>query len=121
MVAAVTFFLPLLGCGSNQGVSAAEVEQAAKERVRQSLGLTEESVLFSKVFVGKPVDGETVICGTVEGKRADGSSIQPRRFILATGSARWLKFGTVDDNVLPSRPDKFIEWHTTCTGQEEIR
>ena len=115
-------FLLLAACGGDgDGVATtAEVEKAAKERVRQSLGLTEDSVLFSKVFVGEPANGETVLCGVVEGVRADGSKITPRRFIVGTEDSRWLLFGPPNEEILPSQPDKFLEWHTTCAGQEAI-
>ena len=107
------------GDGSG-GATTAEVEKIAKERVRQSLGLTADSTLFSKVFVGEPANGETVLCGVVEGKRADGSAITPRRFIVGTEDSRWLLFGPANEEILPSQPDKFLEWHTTCAGQEAI-
>ena len=109
--------LLLAGCESG-GLSTAEMQEAAKERVRESLGLTQESALFTEVFVGEPVDGDTVLCGTVEGTTADGTRIRPRRFIVATEPARWLKFEPVDGNVLPSQPDMFAEWHTTCLGEQ---
>ncbi len=118
--AALAALLLGMGC-EDQSLSTAQLEQAAKERVRESLGLTQESILFSNVFVGEPVEGDTVLCGTVRGKRADGTDIQPRRFIAAIDPARWLKFGPADNDVLPSQPDKFVEWHTTCLGEEEVQ
>jgi hypothetical protein len=108
--------LTATGCDGG-GLSTADVQQAAKERVRESLDLTQESTLFTDVFVGEPTNGDTVICGTVEGSRADGARIAPRRFIAATDPARWIKFDPANGNVLPSQPDKFLEWHTTCLGE----
>ncbi len=119
-LAMILTVLPLLACGEGAGMTSADAKEAAKERVRQSLGLTQQSALFSKVFVGKPVGGDTVLCGVVEGNRADGSAIKPRRFIVATDPGRWLKFGPADADILPSKPDKFIEWHPTCAGEEEV-
>jgi hypothetical protein len=109
------------GCSQGDGMSTADIQAAAKERVRQSLGLEEGSALFTNLFVGEPVDGDTVLCGTVRGRRADGSTITPRRFIAATDPARWVKFEPATGIDIPSRPDKFIEWHTTCAGKEEVR
>ena len=112
--------LALAACNGG-GLSTAEMQAAAQERVRQSLGLTTESALFTNVFVGEPLDGDTVLCGTVEGMTAEGDRIAPRRFIAATDPARWLKFEPVDGNILPSQPDKFVEWHTTCAGEQATR
>ena len=113
--------LTMVAACDNGGLSTTETRQAAEERVRQSLGLTEETALFTNIFVGEPVDGDTVLCGTVQGNRADGTAITPRRFIAAVDPARWIWFNPADGNVLPSQPDKFIEWHTTCTGEEAVR
>lgn len=105
-------------CGT-ESLSTAEAQNAAKERVRQSLELTEESALFTNTFIGEPVNGQTILCGTVEGRRADGTAITPHRFIAAVEPEQWLTFQPVDGNILPSRPDKFVEWHTTCAGEAE--
>ena len=109
------------GCDPGDKVSTADVQAAAKERVRQSLGLQEGSALFTNMFVGKPVNGDMVLCGTVGGRRADGSTITPPRFIAATDPARWIKFEPATGIDIPLRPDMFIEWHTTCAGEEEVR
>ena len=111
----------LAACDSGGGLSTSDVQAAAKERVRETLQLTPESVLFTNVFVGEPFDGDTVLCGTVSGRRADGTEITPRRFIAATEPARWLKFDPAAGLDLPSQPDKFIEWHTSCAGEEAVR
>ena len=102
------------GCGGNEGVSTADMERAAEERVRKSLGLSKESALFTNVFVGAEVKGDRTLCGTVEGKRADGTPITPRRFIAAIEPARWLVFEPVDSVSLPTQPDKFVEWRQAC-------
>lgn len=109
----------LAGCDSGGGLSTADVQTAAKERVREQLGLTQESTLFTETFVGQPVDGDTVICGTVGGKTEDGATITPRRFIAATEPGRWVKFEPVTNSALPSQPRKFVEWYGTCEPRQE--
>lgn len=109
----------LLGCGS-EGVSTSEVQTAAKERVREKLGATPESALFTETFVGRPVDGDTVLCGTVEGKRADGTPIPRQRFIAAVEPGRWLKFGRADGSTPPTHPDMFTDWTETCAGERAL-
>lgn len=114
--------LPLLlltSCGETP--STADVQRAAKERVREALKLTPESVLFANVFVGEPAKGDMVLCGTVSGRTAEGRKIEARRFIAAIEPARWLAFEPADGLDTPSRPDKFLEWHTSCLGEEEVR
>lgn len=110
----------LLAACDSDGLSTVDVMTAAKERVRQSLELTEDSTLFTNVFVGEPVEGDIVVCGTVEGRHADGSIVEPRRFIAATDPARWIKFEPVNNPIIPSQPDKFIEWNPTCAGKEAV-
>lgn len=107
------------GCDSGGGLSTADVQTAAKERVREQLGLTQESALFTETFVGQPVDSDTVICGTAGGQTADGSMITPRRFIAAADPGRWVKFEPVTNSALPSQPRKFAEWHGTCEPRQE--
>lgn len=109
----------LAACG-DPSLSTAQIEEAAKAHVREQLGLSEEAALFGKVFVGEPVEGETVLCGTVRGTRADGTVITPRRFAISTEEPRWLLFENARKQPLPSQPDKFIEWHTTCAWEEEV-
>lgn len=105
--------LAAAGCDDN-GLSTADVQAGAKERVRAELGLTEDSVLFTETFVGQPFEGDTVICGTVEGRRADGTVIPPRRFIAAADPARWVKFEPASNAAIPSQPRMFAEWYGTC-------
>ena len=103
----------LAGCGGD-GLSTVDVQTAAKERVRQQLGLSPEATLFTRTFVGKPVDGDLVLCGTVSGKRADGTPIVARRFIAATDPAQWVKFERVTKSSFNSQPQMFVEWAGTC-------
>ena len=109
------------GCGAEDGVSTADVQQAAKERVRTALQLRPDAVLFTETFVGEPLDGDPVLCGTVSGKRADGSEVAPRRFIAATDPARWVKFDPAQGMAPPTQPDMFVEWHTSCAGEQAVK
>lgn len=113
--------LMLLSACQEGGLSTADAATAAKERVRQSLGLSEDAALFTNIFVGRPVKDDRTLCGIVEGRRADGSRVAPRRFIAAVEPARWIKFEPVSTADLPSQPDKFVEWANVCAGQEEVR
>lgn len=118
-IAALAFAALAAGCSGN-GLSSEDATEAAKQRVRETLGLSQEAALFGKVYVGEPLEGEQVLCGTVRGTRADGRVITPRRFAITSEEPRWLIFETADRQPLPSRPDKFIEWHTTCFNEEEV-
>lgn len=117
LAAAATLILG--GCGDEGGMSTADVQSAAKERVRAELGLTTESVLFTETFVGQPVDGDITICGTVEGRTSDGRAVTARRFIAAADPARWVKFEPVTNSALPSQPRKFVEWYGTCEPRSD--
>ena len=110
----------LVGACDGGGMSTADVQEAAKDRVRSELGLTREAALFTETFVGEPLDGSTTLCGTISGKKADGTVITPRRFIAATDPARWVKFEPVTASTLSSHQNKFVEWVGTCLpGREE--
>lgn len=117
LAAAATIMLA--GCGDEGGLTTADVQSAAKERVREELGLTPQSVLFTETFVGQPIDDDVVICGTVEGKTADGRTITPRRFIAAADPARWVKFEPVTNPAIPSQPQMFVEWPGTCEPRRD--
>jgi hypothetical protein len=106
------------GCGDGGGVSAADVQQAAKERIQQELGLTAEAALFTNVFVGREWEGEPVVCGTVGGRRADGSVVAPRRFIVGTNQSRFLSFEPARATTHVTQPDMFAEWAELCAGAE---
>lgn len=108
----------LLAACNAAGPTTAEVQSAAKERVRQTLGLTPEAALFSNVFVGEEVEGTPVLCGTVRGRTAEGRAITPRRFIAATDPARWVKFEPADGLDPPTAPNIFVNWHEVCAGEE---
>jgi hypothetical protein len=118
-VPALLAALALAGCEGEEGLSTADVQVAAKERVREQLGLAPEAALFTETFVGRPVDGDLVVCGTVAGTRADGTKVAPRRFIAATDPARWVKFEPATNSALPSYPRKFAEWYGTCEPRQE--
>ena len=109
----------LCGC-AEEGLSTGDVQAAAKERVREKLGLTAESALFTETFIGRPFDGDSTVCGTVEGKRADGTPVPPQRFIAATEPGRWVKFSGGDGLTAPTHPDKFANWTELCGGQQEV-
>lgn len=110
----------LVACSQDQGLSTAEVRRAAEERVRAALDLKQGATLFTNVFVGEPIGGDTILCGTVEGTRSDGTPISKRRFIVATDPAKWMVFEPAGGATSPSQPDKFLEWHTSCLGEEEV-
>lgn len=112
----------IVACDSG-GLSTLDVQTAAKERVRRSLGLTGETALFTDVFVGSPRDGEVVLCGTVKGEKPDGSTVGPRRFVAGTDPAQWLHFETAAevgevDTIDPTAMNMFVdEWAKFCAGE----
>lgn len=121
-LAMVSFGL-IVACDSG-GLSTADVQTAATERVRASLGLTADSTLFTDIFVGRPKDDDVVLCGTITGKTAGGSQVGPRRFVAAADPARWLYFETpaevgqvdrIDPTAMPSM--FFDAWSRLCTGE----
>lgn len=118
-IIAVALLVLLTGC-EQQGLSTTELQTAAKERVREKLGLTPRSTLFTSTFVGNPVDGDTVLCGIVEGKRADGTPFTPQRFIAAVEPGRWLQFAPADGAIPPTKPDMFANWAETCGGRPRV-
>lgn len=112
--------LLLLGC-QDEDLSTAQVEEAAKGRVREKLGLNEETALFSTSWVGKSRKGETVLCGLVAGAPDNGPVIPPQRFIAAMDPARWVLFEPASSVSLPARKGSFIEWKTACDGRRTPR
>ena len=108
--------LAIAGC-QDDGLSTAQVEEAAKERVRQKLGLNEETALFSTVWVGESRDGEMVLCGRVAGAPANGPAIPAQRFIAALDPARWVLFEPASNVSLPAQKGSFVEWETACEGR----
>ncbi len=123
-VASMAAATALSGCGDDGGLSTAELETAAKARVTQQLGLSDDAVLFTNTFVSQPETGqledELVLCGTVEGKRADGTAIAPRRFIAATDPARWVRFD-VSSQMTEGPINMAADWATACAGAEEVK
>ena len=105
----------LAGCGS-EGISTAEAEAAAEQRVRTKFGLPPQAQLSTDIFVGAPREGETVLCGTVSpGKGA--AAFPPQRFVAATDPARWLVFEEAADPMRRPEPNMFAEWLTHCHGE----
>lgn len=112
----------LAACGSG-GVSTNDAQAAAKQRLARSLGLTKEATLLTDVFVGTPRDDDPVMCGTVQGRKADGAAVGPRRFVMGTDPAGWLYFETLQDARQPdtiarTSTDMFVdEWARYCAGE----
>lgn len=108
-----------IACGTN-GLSTAELNAAAKQRVREALGLAPDAALFAATYVGREgPEGSPVLCGAVEGRRADGSSVTPRRFIAATDPARWVRFD------LPRQDGHSgyqfaASWAHLCAGAQDV-
>ena len=113
--------LIVLAACSDDSLSTAQVEEAAKERVRQKLGLDAETALFSTVWVGETRRGEMVLCGRVAGAPKTDGTISPRRFIAATDPAKWVLFEPTSNVSLPAQPGKFVEWETSCEGRRTVR
>lgn len=109
----------LPSCGDGGSLTPAEVQEAAKERVRAELGLSKEAALFAETFVGEPLKNSATLCGTVSGRKADGTVVTPRRFIAATDPDHWVLFEPVTDSVLSSHQNKFVEWVGTCIPRQE--
>lgn len=106
----------LAACDSG-GVSTAEAERAAESQVRERLGLGADAKLETQVFVGKPRDGETTVCGTVR-PAGGGAAFPPQRFVAATDPARWLVFEQMPDPSAASPMNMFADWETHCAGME---
>jgi len=114
-IPAVMALILLSGC-ADDGISTAEIERAAEQRVREKFGLSTAADLRTTVFVGRPRDGDITLCGAVDGTRADGSAIPTQRFISATDPARWLLFGETDSPGRVSMPSMFPDWTKLCDG-----
>jgi hypothetical protein len=118
-VALFPFAALAAGC-QEPTVSTAETQEAAKEHVRDKLGLDAETALFSTVWVGRSSDDEPVLCGRIAGDPESGPKIAPRRFIAALEPPRWLLFEPATNVSQPSQPDKFVEWATACAGRRTV-
>lgn len=108
--------LSLVSACADDGVSTAQVERAAEQRVREKFGLSDDAELQTTVFVGRPRDGDITLCGAVQGSRSDGSAIPTQRFISATDPARWLLFGETDSPGRTTMPSMFPDWTMLCNG-----
>jgi hypothetical protein len=109
--------LALSGCDAG-GLSTAEAQRAAEQRVREKFGLSDGAALETVVFVGRPRDGETTVCGRVDGRAADGSAIPTQHFISSVDPARWLLFGETDTPGRIAQPGMFPDWTRLCAGAE---
>lgn len=78
--------------GAQRGLSTEEIADRAEAVVRTKLGLSEEAVLFSDIFIPGYEYGKLMACGTVSGARADDNAISPRRFIVRLEPMEWVRF-----------------------------
>lgn len=112
------------GCQNDNGISTAELQAAAQERVARELGLSKDAALFTSVFISEPesgeFEGEMVFCGRVEGTRADGTRIAPRRFIAASDPARWVRFD-IPSEMSQVPVNLSADWPTICAGENEVK
>ena len=104
--------LAVAGCGDG-GLSTAEARKAAEERIRQSFQLPPDAELSSEIVVGRPRDGDIVLCGITTDP---GGRVPPQRFIAATDPARWLQIAPLDSASPNTATDKFVEWEEHCSG-----
>lgn len=111
----VSAFAALAACESG-GTSTAEAERAAEQQVRERFGLAADAPLETEVFVGTPLDGETILCGTVQGA-GGASAFPPQRFVARTDPARLLKFQAADAPTPSTAPNMFVEWDNHCGGE----
>jgi len=113
-----------LGGCDESGLSSSELQRAAETRVSRELGLSADAALFTDTFVSEPeagvLKGELVLCGIVEGKRADGTEIAPRRFIAGMDPARWVRFD-VSGQMTDKPINMAADWSTICAGEQEVR
>lgn len=116
-VAAAVSGLALSACDSD-GLSPAELNEAAKQRVTSALQLKPDATLFSSTFVGRSEE-DPVLCGRVEGERADGMKLQPRRFIAATDPAEWVQF-ELPAEANHSQYQFTKDWAHLCAGGNEV-
>ena len=102
----------LPACGDD-GVSTAETEAAAKAYVRRNYDVSAETPLSVTVFVGRPRNGETVLCGEVSSAEP---AFRPKRFVAALDPLDWLVFEPAHAVSLPGQTDMFAEWISHCSG-----
>jgi len=115
LIAIVPLALGLLWSCADDGLSSAELTAAAKERVREQLGLAPDATLFSSTFVARS-DDDVVLCGRVAGTSARGEPVPERRFIAATDPARWVRFEAPAAE--GTSPHQFSQdWAHICAGE----
>jgi hypothetical protein len=102
--------LALSGCDAG-GLSTAEAQRAAEQRVRDKFRLSDGAAIETR-------DGETTVCGRVDGRAADGSAIPTQHFISSVDPARWLLFGETDTPGRIAQPGMFPDWTRLCAGAE---
>lgn len=113
---------PITLAACSEGLSTAQLSAAAKERIAAKLGLSADAALFTNIFVGEEIDGQRMLCGTVEGTRADGVRVIPRRFIASAEDGEWMLFVPVpDENLSVDASDDYITWQSTCKGEEAVK
>ncbi|MDQ3246632.1 MAG: hypothetical protein M3Q52_07050 [Pseudomonadota bacterium] len=109
--------LGLAAC-EDGGTSAAEMEAAALDKVRQELRLAADAPLQTKVWVGaQEHEGETVLCGTASDS-TPGTTVPPKRFAATGDPIRWLIFEDAYNPMIRTQGDKFPEWRRLCAGNE---
>ena len=108
--------LAALAACENGGTSTAEAERAAEQQVRERFGLAADAQFETEVFVGTPLDGETILCGTVRSAGA-GNAFPPQRFVAETDPAKFLKLQAADARAAPTAPNMFIEWDDHCGSE----
>lgn len=111
---AAALALMFSGC-SEEGLSTAEAERAAEDRIRQTYNLRANTDLATTIFVGRPRDGDVVLCGLTTDPTG---RVPPQRFIAATEPARWLQMAPAHSASIPARTDKFVEWDEHCAGAD---
>lgn len=106
----------LAACESG-GTSTAEAERAAEQQVRERFALPADAQFDTDVFVGTPLDGEIILCGTVR-SAGGGNAFPPQRFVAKTDPATFLKFQAADAPTPPTAPNMFVEWDEHCAGNQ---
>lgn len=107
-----------LSACNQDGTSTREMERAAIDRAREELGLQPDAALDATVWVGKPHDGDTLLCGTVSSEAGATSPIAPQRFAASVDPVRFLIFEDAHSPMVQSRPDMFISWETYCADEQ---
>lgn len=111
--------LVVAGCEDRESkLSTADIIARAEAYVRDELSLTEDSALFTDVFVPGYEEGKLMVCGAVSGKRPDGPPIAPRRFIAQLEPARWVAWES--GNSPHTMPAGFAAaWNDICLNPDD--